>query len=211
MSHDIKLSPGDVGAGGGVVPGCGRGRETVPGVVTRLLPHRAHQLGLGLHEPGHEGVGADLHVHDLVGLGAHGLGDVVALVVVLDHLAPGHALLVAVGLEAGDADLLGLLDIVQVAVVLILVDPDHPWAVDLVDRGSWGAIAGGSSGGMTIASSWGGGRMSVASSWSWLSISWGGGAMAELMVDKGLDLGLVLGHGHQGQAGADYENLKISK
>ena len=29
------------------------------------------------------------------------------------------------------------------------------------------------------------------------------------MVDKCLDLGLVLGHGKQGQAGADYENLKM--
>ena len=62
-----------------------------------------------------------------------------------------------------------------------------------------------------VAISWGGGRLTVASSWSWLSISWGGGAMAELMVDKGLDLGLVLGHDHQGQAGVDYENLKISE
>ena len=36
-----------------------------------------------------------------------------------------------------------------------------------------------------------------------------GSSLGQLMVDKCLDLGLVLGHGKQGQAGADYENLKM--
>ena len=128
---------------------CGRGRETLLGVVTSLGPHRVHKLGLGLDHPGGEGVGAHLHVHDLVGLGAHRLGDVIALVMVLDHLASGHTLLVAVSLEAGDTNLLRLLNIVQVTLARLMVGLDHTWAMHLVHLVTGVAITGGS-GGMAI-------------------------------------------------------------
>ena len=56
------------------------------------------------------------------------------------------------------------------------------------------------------------GRLAIRRGWS--IISRGrfvilGSCLGQLMVDKCLDLGLVLGHGNQGQAGADYENLKL--
>ncbi len=145
---------------------CGGAGETLLGVVTSLRPHRVHQLGLSLHHPGGERVGTHLHVHDLVGLGAHSLGHVVALVMVLDDLAPGHALLVTVCLEAGDADLLSLLLIVQVTLARVALGLDHSGAMDLVHLVTGVTITGGS-GGVAIASS----RLAITSSRCGLAIT----------------------------------------
>ena len=49
-------------------------------------------------------------------------------------------------------------------------------------------------------------RLAISSGWGWGGIL--GPCLGQLVVDKCLDLGLVLGHGKQGQAGADYENLE---
>ena len=223
---------------GGVVAVCGRARETLLGVMTDLAPHSIHQLGLGLHHPGGDGVGAHLHVNNLVALSANSLGHVVALVVVLDHLAPSHALLITVSLEAGHTDLLSLLDIVQVTLAWVaLMGLDHTWAMDLMHLVTWLAITGGSRCRLAITSSrcWmaitssrcrlaiissrcgmaiTSGRCRLAISRGRGTVSWGwfvilGSCLGQLMVDKCLDLGMVLGHGKQGQAGADYENLKM--
>ena len=110
--YTSELSPDHLCAGG-VVAMCRRARDTLLGVMTGLTPHSVHQLGLGLHHPGSEGVGAHLHVHDLMALSAHSLGHIVTLVMVLDHLAPRHTLLVTVSLEGGHADLLVTINIVQ--------------------------------------------------------------------------------------------------
>merc|ERR1712223_596355 len=115
---------------------CRRAMETLLSVMTGLTPHSVHQLGLGLHHPGSEGVGAHLHVHNLMALSAHSLGHVITLVMVLDPLAPRHTLLVTVSLEAGHTDLLSLLNIVQETLAWVtLMGLDNTWAMHLVTGG----------------------------------------------------------------------------
>ena len=81
--------------------------------MTLLLPYTLHQPRLGLSVDHGHGPGTHLHVLDVLGLGAHCLHHVVTLIIVLDHHAPSHLLLVTVSLEGGHADLLVTINIVQ--------------------------------------------------------------------------------------------------
>ena len=154
----------------------GRGGDTLGGVVARLHPLGGDQLGLGLHHHRGEGGGAHLHVLDVVLLGADRLGDVVALVVVLDDDAARGLLLVAVRGEGGDAHLARRLHVVQLTRALVRVAPHHPGP----------AHAGGDLAGVAAA-----GLVAV---------------LLLLVMYEGCDLGLVLAPGQAGQQGADYES-----
>lgn len=87
---------------------------------------------------------------------------------VFDHLATGHALLVTVGLEAGDADLLSLLNIVQVTLARLTMGLDHAGAMNLVHLVTGVTITRGS-GGMAISLSRC--RMAISSRGSRLAIT----------------------------------------
>ena len=148
----------------------GRGGDTLGRVVARLHPLGGDQLGLGLHHHRGEGGGAHLHVLDVVLLGADRLGDVVALVVVLDDDAARGLLLVAVRGEGGHTHLAPRLHVVQLTRALVRVAPHHPGP----------AHAGGHLAGVAAA-----GLLAV--------------LLLLVMMYEGCDLGLVLAPGQAGQ------------
>ena len=64
-----------------------------------LFPLCIDQLGLGLHHQHGECVGADLHVLDVMELGAHRLGDIMTVIAVFDDNSTSDLFLVTVSLE----------------------------------------------------------------------------------------------------------------
>ena len=88
-------------------------------LVAHLVPVRFHQLGLRGHRVERVGVGAHLVVHHVVPLHAHGPHHVLALLLGPQFESLTAVLLIALGLKSGHADLGGLLNVLDSALLSV--------------------------------------------------------------------------------------------
>jgi len=115
----VTFSPDDLIACWSSISICRRSRNTFLDLVAVLLPLGVDKLGLSVHHDHGEGVGADLHVLDVVELRADSLGHIVTVIAVFDDNSASNLFLVTVSFECGNANVFIQFNIVQMTFVVV--------------------------------------------------------------------------------------------
>ena len=107
---------------------CWRSWNTFLDLMTVLYPLSINQLGLGLHHYHGEGVGADLHVLDVMELSANSLGDIVTIIIVFDNNSTCDRFFITVSLECRNTNIFIEFNIVQLTFVVVH-NFDNSWTM----------------------------------------------------------------------------------
>ena len=107
---------------------CWRSWNTFLDLMAVFFPFSIDQLGLGLHHQHGESIGADLHVLDIMKLGAYSLGYIMTIITMFDNNTPSNLFLITVSFECRNANIFSQFNIVQVTFV-VLYKFDKTWTM----------------------------------------------------------------------------------